>query len=78
MKMTGAIGLRLNPHEQALVLCVDEKSQVQALHRTQPGLPLKKDRCGTMIHDYRRNGGTTLFSSVAASRSTASRRVPVG
>jgi hypothetical protein len=48
----------------SLVLCVDEKSQIQALDRTQPGLPLKKGRCGTMTHDYKRNGTTTLFAAL--------------
>ena len=57
-------GLYLNPPQQAMVLCVDEKSQIQALDRTQPGLPLKKGRCGTMTHDYKRNGTTTLFAAL--------------
>src|SRR5262245_62370577 len=57
-------GLYLNPPEKAIVLCVDEKSQIQALDRTQPGLPLKKGRCGTMTHDYKRNGTTTLFAAI--------------
>ena len=63
-KLTDVIGLYLNPPEHALVLCVDEKSQIQALDRTQPGLPLKKGRCGTMTHDYKRNGTTTLFAAI--------------
>jgi transposase len=63
-KMTDVIGLYLSPPEQAIVLCVDEKSQIQALDRTQPGLPLKKGRCGTMTHDYKRNGTTTLFAAL--------------
>ena len=50
--------------DRALVLCLDEKSQIQALDRTQPGLPLKKGRCGTMTHDYKRNGTTTLFAAL--------------
>ena len=58
------VGLYLDPPEHALVLCADEKSQVQALDRTQPGLPLKKGRCGTMTHDYKRNGTTTLFAAI--------------
>ena len=62
--MTDVVGLYLNPPEQAIVLCVDEKSQIQALDRTQPGLPLKKGRCGTMTHDYKRNGTTTLFAAL--------------
>ena len=63
-KLTDVVGLYLNPPEHALVLCVDEKSQIQALDRTQPGLPLKKGRCGTMTHDYKRNGTTTLFAAI--------------
>src|ERR1035438_5134898 len=63
-KMTDVIGLYLNPPQQAIVLCVDEKSQIQALDRTQPGLPIKKGRCGTMTHDYKRNGTTTLFAAL--------------
>jgi transposase len=63
-KLTDVIALYLNPPERALVLCVDEKSQIQALDRTQPGLPLKKGRCGTMTHDYKRNGTTTLFAAI--------------
>ena len=58
------VGLYLNPPDKALVLCLDEKSQIQALDRTQPGLPLKKGRCGTMTHDYKRNGTTTLFAAL--------------
>jgi len=57
-KLTDVVGLYLNPPDKALVLCVDEKSQIQALDRTQPGLPMKKGRCGTMTHDYKRNGTT--------------------
>jgi transposase len=63
-KLTDVVGLYLNPPEKALVLCVDEKSQIQALDRTQPGLPMKKGRCGTMTHDYKRNGTTTLFAAM--------------
>jgi len=63
-KLTDVVGLYLNPPEKALVLCVDEKSQIQALDRTQPGLPLKNGRCGTMTHDYKRNGTTTLFAAL--------------
>ncbi len=63
-KVVDVVGLYLNPPEHALVLCVDEKSQIQALDRTQPGLPLKKGRCGTMTHDYKRNGTTTLFAAL--------------
>lgn len=63
-KLTDVVGLYLNPPQKALVLCVDEKSQIQALNRTQPGLPIKKGRCGTMTHDYKRNGTTTLFAAL--------------
>lgn len=63
-KLTDVVGLYLNPPEKALVLCVDEKTQIQALDRTQPGLPLKKGRCGTMTHDYKRNGTTALFAAL--------------
>jgi transposase len=63
-KLVDIVGLYLNPPEHALVLSVDEKSQIQALDRTQPGLPLKKGRCGTMTHDYKRNGTTTLFAAI--------------
>jgi len=63
-KLTDVVGLYLNPPQKAVVLCVDEKSQIQALDRTQPGLPLKKGRCGTMTHDYKRNGTTTLFAAL--------------
>ncbi len=64
-KLTDGVGLYLNPPEKAIVLCVDEKSQIQALDRTQPGLPLKKGRRGTMTHDYKRNGTTTLFAALS-------------
>src|SRR5712664_2363238 len=64
-KVRDIVGLYLNPPDKALVLCVDEKSQIQALDRTQPGLPLKKGRCGTMTHDYKRNGTTTLFAELS-------------
>lgn len=63
-KLVDVVGLYLNPPEHALVFCVDEKSQIQALDRTQPGLPLKKGRCGTMTHDYVRHGTTTLFAAL--------------
>ena len=63
-KLTDVVGLYLNPPEKAVVLCVDEKSQIQALDRTQPGLPMKKGRCGTMTHDYKRHGTTTLFAAL--------------
>ena len=63
-KLTDVVGLYLNPPDKAIVLCVDEKSQIQALQRTQPGLPIKKGRCGTMTHDYKRHGTTTLFAAL--------------
>jgi len=63
-KLEDVVGLYLNPPEHALVLCCDEKSQVQALDRTQPGLPLKKGRAATMTHDYKRHGTTTLFAAL--------------
>ena len=63
-KLTDVVGLYLNPPDKALVLCVDEKSQIQALDRTQPGLPMKRGRCGTMTHDYVRHGTTTLFAAL--------------
>jgi len=64
-KLTDVVGLYLNPPDRSMVLCVDEKSQIQALDRTQPGLPIKKGRCGTMTHDYKRNGTTTLFAALS-------------
>src|SRR5260370_17340307 len=64
-KLEAIVGLYLNPPEHAIVLCADEKSQIQALDRTQPGLPLKKGRCGTMTHDYKRNGTATLFAAMS-------------
>jgi transposase len=69
-KLRDVVGLYIDPPAHAVVLSVDEKSQIQALDRTQPGLPLKRGRCGTMTHDYRRNGTTTLFAAldVAAGR----------
>jgi transposase len=63
-KLTDIIGLYVSPPERAVVLCCDEKSQIQALDRTQPSLPLKPGRCGTMTHDYKRNGTTSLFAAM--------------
>ena len=63
-KLIDVVGLYLNPPEHALVLCVDEKSQIQALDRTQPSLPIYPGRCETMTHDYQRNGTTTLFAAL--------------
>ena len=63
-KVRDIVGLYIDPPAHAVVLSVDEKSQIQALDRTQPGLPLKRGRCGTMTHDYKRNGTTTLFAAL--------------
>ena len=63
-KLTDVVGLYLNPPENAIVFCVDEKTSIQALDRSQPGLPLKKGRCGTVTHDYKRNGTSTLFAAL--------------
>ena len=63
-KLCDVVGLYLNPPENAIVFCVDEKTSIQALDRTQPGLPLKKGRCGTVTHDYKRNGTSTLFAAL--------------
>ena len=69
-KVIDVVGLYLDPPEHALVLSVDEKSQIQALDRTQPGLPIKKGCCGTMTHDYIRNGTTTLFAALEMAEGT--------
>ena len=69
-KLTDVVGLYLNPPDKAIVLCVDEKSQIQALDRTQPGLPLKRGRCGTFTHGYKRHGTTTLFAALNVLEST--------
>jgi transposase len=63
-KLIDIVGLYLNPPDKAVVLCMDEKSQVQALDRTQPSLPMKRGRAGTMTHDYKRHGTTTLFAAL--------------
>ncbi len=63
-KLVDVVGLYLNPPENAIVLSMDEKSQIQALDRTQPSLPMKPGRAGTMTHDYKRNGTTTLFAAL--------------
>jgi transposase len=63
-KLVDVVGLYVNPPEKAVVLCLDEKSQIQALDRTQPSLPIKLGRAGTMTHDYKRNGTTTLFAAL--------------
>jgi transposase len=69
-KLLDIVGVYLNPPQNAVVLCVDEKSQIQALDRTQPGLPLKKGRCGTWTHDYVRHGTTTLFAALEVAKGT--------
>ena len=63
-KLRDIVGLYVDPPAHAVVLSVDEKSQIQALDRTQPGLPMKKGRAGTMTHDYKRHGTTTLFAAL--------------
>ena len=63
-KLIDVVGLYLNPPEHALVLCCDEKSQIQAIDRTQPSLPFRRGRCGTVTHDYKRHGTTTLFAAL--------------
>ena len=63
-KLRDVVGLYVDPPAHAIVLSIDEKSQIQALDRTQPGLPMKKGRAGTMTHDYKRNGTTTLFAAL--------------
>lgn len=69
-KVRDLVGLNLNPPENALVLSCDEKSQIQALDRTQKSLPLMPGRLGTRTHDYQRNGTTTLFAAIDAARGT--------
>ena len=63
-KVEDIVGLYMNPPAHAVVVSIDEKSQIQALDRTQPGLPIKPGRCGTMTHDYKRHGTTTLFAAL--------------
>jgi len=72
-KVEDVVGLYLNPPDKALVLCVDEKSQIQALDRTQPGLPMKKGRAGTMTHDFMRAAESTVFLSRAPQTSPIAR-----
>ena len=67
-KLIDVVGVYLNPPEHAVVLCVDEKSQIQALDRTQPGLPLKRGRASSWTHDYVRNGTTTLFAALEVAK----------
>ena len=64
-KVEDIVGLYMDPPSHAVVLSIDEKSQIQALDRTQPGLPMKPGKCGTMTHDYKRNGTTTLFAALS-------------
>jgi hypothetical protein len=66
-KLTDVVGIYLQPPKDAVVLCVDEKSQIQALDRSQPGLPLIPGRCGTFTHEYKRNGTTCLFAALHVS-----------
>jgi len=63
-KVVNVVGLYMNPPDKVMVLCIDEKSQIQVLDHTQPGLPLKKVRAATMTHDYKSNGTTTLFAAL--------------
>ena len=72
-KLVDIVGLYVEPPAHAVVLSVDEKSQIQALDRTQPGLPMKKGRAGTMTHDYKRNGTTTLFAALNVLEGTVTR-----
>jgi transposase len=69
-KLVDVVGLYLNPPDKAVVLCMDEKSQIQALDRTQPSLPMVRGRAGTMTHDYKRNGTTTLFAALDVATGT--------
>ena len=77
-KVQDTVGLYLNPPDNAVVLSVDEKSQIQALDRTQPGLPIKKGRAGTMTHDYKRNGTTTLFAALVAAKAKSVTQIKTG
>ena len=75
-KLVDVVGLYLNPPEDAIVLCMDEKSQMEALDRTQPSLPIKPGRAGTMTHDYKRNGTTTLFAALDVLTGSVIGRLP--
>jgi transposase len=77
-KVVDVVGLYLDPPDNAVVLSVDEKSQIQALDRTQPGLPMKKGRAETMTHDYKRNGTTTLFAALVAAKATSVTELELG
>src|SRR5579859_2090479 len=73
-KLKDVVGLYIDPPAHAVVLSIDEKSQIQALDRTQPGLPMKPGRCGTMTHDYKRHGTTTLFAALNVLEGTVTSR----
>ncbi len=75
-KLRDVVGLYVDPPERAVVLAFDEKSRIQALDRTQPGLPMKKGRCGTMTHDYKRHGTTTLFAALAGATGKVVHKCP--
>ena len=75
-KLVDVVGLYMDPPDKAVVLCLDEKSQIQALDRTQPSLPMKRGRAGTMTHDYKRNGTTTLFAALDVLTRQGDRPVP--
>jgi transposase len=77
-KVVDVVGLYLDPPDNAVVLSVDEKSQIQALDRTQPGLPMKKGRAETMTHDYKRNGTTTLFAALVAAKAKSVTGIELG
>ena len=77
-KVVDVVGLYLDPPDNAVVLSVDEKSRIQALDRTQPGLPLKKGRAATMTHDYKRNGTTTLFAALVAAKAKSVTELKLG
>ena len=77
-KVVDVVGLYLDPPDNAVVLSVDEKSQIQALDRTQPGLPMKKGRAETMTHDYKRNGTTTLFAALVAAKAKSVTEIELG
>ncbi len=77
-KLTDVAGLYLEPPGHAWVLCVDEKSQIHALDRTQRGLPIHRGRCGTMTHDYKRHGTTTLFAAIELAEGSCLLRQALG
>ena len=75
-KLVDIVGLYINPPEHAVVLSIDEKSQIQALDRIQPGLPMKKGRCGSMTHDYKRNYSTLIDSRIGRFRPALAAQIP--